>query len=209
MPHTATRPSRRADALHNADKILDAAVACLGHNPDASVSEIAQAAGVGRVTLYGHFSSRETLVEAAMIRVLEEGDRVLEGLDLTGDPGEALRTLIESSWRLTAQASGVLEAAQATLPPGRIHDLHAKPAQRVDELIRRGQAEDVFRADIPVSWLTGALHHLIKGAAVDVSKGRLEDADAPRFISEIMLAALAPADRQRMRETAGVSREQR
>ncbi len=71
MPHTATRPSRRADALHNADKILDAAVACLGHNPYASVSEIAQAAGVGRVTLYGHFSSRETLVEAAMIRVLE------------------------------------------------------------------------------------------------------------------------------------------
>ncbi len=70
MPHTATRPSRRADAQHNADKILDAAVACLGHNPYASVSESAQAAGVGRVTLYGHFS-RETLVEAAMIRVLE------------------------------------------------------------------------------------------------------------------------------------------
>jgi AcrR family transcriptional regulator len=70
MPHTATRPSRRADAQHNADKILDAAVACLGHNPYASVREIAQAAGVGRVTLYGHFS-RETLVEAVMIRVLE------------------------------------------------------------------------------------------------------------------------------------------
>lgn len=192
MAHAATRTARRADARLNAEKILEATVACLNRNPNASVSEIAQEAGVGRVTLYGHFSSREALVEAALARVLAAGESVLASLDLTGDPRESLRTLIESSWLLTARSSAVLEAAQATLPPGRIQELHAKPLQRVEALIRRGQSEGVFRTDLPSSWLTGALHHLMKGAAVDVLKGRLDEEEAPRLISETVLSAYGP-----------------
>ena len=185
----APKAARRADAQRNAEKILDAAVSCLGANPDASVSEIARAAGVGRVTLYGHFPSREALVEAALMRVIEQGEKVLGNLDLTGDPREALRTLIVSGWLLMTEAGAVLEAAQATLPPGRIQELHAKPAQRVEALIRRGQSENVFRADLPATWLTSVLHHVMKGAAVDMRKGRLERADAPRFIAETVLSA--------------------
>jgi TetR/AcrR family transcriptional regulator, mexCD-oprJ operon repressor len=199
--------ARRADARRNVEKILEAAVACLSRNPDASVSEIAQAAGVGRVTLYGHFGSREALIEAALTRVLDEGDQVLAGVDLTGDPREALGVLIESGWLLMAQAGAVLDAARETLPPGRIQELHVKPARRVEDLIRRGQSEGVFRADLPASWLTSALHHLMKGAAVDVGSGRLESADAPRFISETVLAAYAPPRKNdRRRSRRGVAR---
>jgi TetR/AcrR family transcriptional regulator, mexCD-oprJ operon repressor len=190
MPGVETGAPRRADARRNIEKILEAAVASLSRDPEASVGEIAQAAGVGRVTLYGHFGSREALIEAALTRVLEEGDQILDALDLSGDPREALRALIESGWLLTAQAGSVLEAARGTLPPGRVQELHVKPAQRVEELIRRGQSEGVFRADLPASWLTSTLHHLMKGAAADVSGGRLDSADAPRFISETFLAAL-------------------
>ena len=49
---------------------------------------------MGRVTLYGHFPSRDALVEAALTRVLAEGEELLAGLDLTGDPRDALRVLI-------------------------------------------------------------------------------------------------------------------
>ena len=189
MPRTATTTARRADARRNEEKILEAAVDCLSRNPQASASEIAHAAGVGRVTLYGHFSSREALVEAALTRVLDEGDEILGKLDLAGDPREALRSVIEASWLLMAQASAVLEAARASLPPGRIRELHAKPAQRVEALVRRGQSEKAFRADLPATWLANVLHYVMKGAAVDVSKGLLDRADAPRFISETVLAA--------------------
>lgn len=195
MSHASARPARRADARHNADKILDAAVACLSRNADASVSEIAQAAGVGRVTLYGHFPSREVLVDSALSRVLTEGEKVLEGLDLTGNPRDALSSLIRSSWLLLAQSTAVLEAAQASLPPGRVQELHVRPAQRANELIRRGQAEGVFRADLPADWLTSVLHHVMHGAANDVAAGRLDRADAPAFIAETILAAYAPARR--------------
>ncbi|MFE1782667.1 TetR/AcrR family transcriptional regulator [Streptomyces sp. NPDC059506] len=197
MSRPAVKPARRADAQHNAEKILEAAVTCLSRNPDASVSDIAHAAGVGRVTLYGHFPSRADLIEAALARLLGQGDEVLERLDLTGDPREALRVLIESSWLLIAQASAVLEAAQAVLPPGRLHDLHAKPEQRVGDLIGRGQAEGAFRRDLPASWLAGVMHHIIKGAAADVADGRLDRTDAPRFIAETVLGACRPVDEER------------
>jgi TetR/AcrR family transcriptional repressor of mexCD-oprJ operon len=114
--------------------------------------------------------------------------------DLTGDPRQALRTLIESSWRLIADAGAVLEAAQAVLPAGRIRELHAKPAQRAEELIRRGQSEGTFRTDLPPTWLTSVLHHILKGTAADISSGRLDAADAPRFIVATVLAAYADVD---------------
>ncbi|MEH1130844.1 TetR/AcrR family transcriptional regulator, partial [Micromonospora sp. CPCC 206061] len=70
MAHSAARSPRRADARQNAEKIVQAAVTCLGRSAEASMNDIAQEAGVGRVTLYGHFPSREALVEAALIRLL-------------------------------------------------------------------------------------------------------------------------------------------
>jgi len=190
MHRTGARTARRVDAEQNTARILDAAATCLSRSPAASVGEIAQAAGVGRVTVYGHFPSREALIEATLTRLLEQGEAVLAGLDLTGDPRQALRTLIESSWRLIADAGAVLEAAQEVLPPGRIRELHAKPAQRAEELIRRGQSEGAFRSALPPSWLTSVLYHVLKGATADIRGGRLDPADAPRYIVTTLLGLL-------------------
>jgi TetR/AcrR family transcriptional regulator, mexCD-oprJ operon repressor len=198
MPHSATRATRRADARQNAEKIVQAAVACLGRSADASMNDIAQEAGVGRVTLYAHFPSREALVEAALIRLLAQGDEVLEGIDLSGDPRDGLRTLIESGWLLLAQAASVLDAAQASLHPSRVQELHAKPEQRVDTLIRRGQKEGVFRTDFPAHVLASVLHHVLHGAATDVASGRIDPADAPTLVAEMALAICAAPARSTM-----------
>lgn len=55
MSRSVPGATRRADAQQNVERILDAAIDCLSRDSDASVVQIAQAAGVGRVTLYGHF----------------------------------------------------------------------------------------------------------------------------------------------------------
>ncbi|MCW2999640.1 MAG: SpoIIE family protein phosphatase [Solirubrobacterales bacterium] len=61
-------PPRRSDALANVARIVETAAAALGHDPDVSIGEIAQRAGVGRSTLYRHFETREALVEAVRRR---------------------------------------------------------------------------------------------------------------------------------------------
>ena len=62
--------AQRADARRNIAAILDAATECLAHDPEMSIADIAAAAGVGRITLYGHFRTRADLVDAVLVRTV-------------------------------------------------------------------------------------------------------------------------------------------
>jgi AcrR family transcriptional regulator len=186
------QPAKRADARRNVAAILDAGLECLSRNAEASVAEIAQTAGVGRVTLYGHFPSRAELVDAVLTRAIAEGHQALEAVDLGGDPRAALDRLVASSWLLVNQFRSLLLAAQATLPPGRIREVHAGPAARVEGLITRGQAEGAFRTDLPTSWLVGTAQNVMHGAADEINAGRLDPDDAATAISATLLAAFTP-----------------
>jgi TetR/AcrR family transcriptional regulator, mexCD-oprJ operon repressor len=189
-------PARRADAQRNVDAIVDAAIDCLSRRPDTPLAEIAKAAGVGRVTLYGHFASRAELVDATMTRALERGNAVLEPLDLDGDAARALERLITASWPLVEQYRSLLAAAQEELSPARIRELHAGPAARVEHLLSRGQADGSFRTDLPVSWLVATVHNVMHGAAEEINAGRLSPDDAARLISATLLSAFAAPSRR-------------
>jgi AcrR family transcriptional regulator len=190
------QPRKRADALRNIEAILDAAAVRLSQDADASMADIAAAAGLGRVTLYAHFPSRHDLIEATVARTLAEGHLALEEVDLSGDPRGALCRLIASSWLLIAQIGSLMAAAEAELSPERMLELHEQPAARVEELVRRGQDEGVFRTDLPSSWLVPLLHVIMHGAASEIREGRIIHTDAAFVIASSVLAAYTtPGDR--------------
>jgi TetR/AcrR family transcriptional regulator, mexCD-oprJ operon repressor len=89
--------AQRADARRNIAAILDAATDCLARDPDMSIAGIAAAAGVGRITLYGHFKTRAELVDAVLARIVGRADAILDATDTSGEPGEALARLVASS----------------------------------------------------------------------------------------------------------------
>lgn len=189
---TAPRATRRADARRNIASILDAAISCLARDPDASVGDIAQAAGVGRVTLYGHFNGRAELIDAVLTRTLAEADATLDATDTAGDPREALTRLVAASWQIVHQFRSVLHAAQRELPPERIRAIHDRILRRVRTLIERGQRTGQFRRDLPRQWLVTTTFSLMHAAADDSSSGRLDPDDAARVITATLLAALTP-----------------
>lgn len=185
---------RRSDALRNRAAILAAATTVLRADPDASVAQIAQEAAVGRVTLYGHFSTRAELIDAALLNVLDRGNEALGRLDLTGEPAEAFYRLVTSSWRLLDESRSLLAAAQRELPHERIRALHHDHEVRVRQLLERGQHEGAFRSDLPVSWLLATTHAVLHGATDEVAAGRLDPTDAGRFVAATLSAAFAPQD---------------
>jgi AcrR family transcriptional regulator len=191
---TGSRP-RRADAERNVAAILAAAAGCLTEDPDTSVAEIAAAAGVGRMTLYGHFKTRADLLDAVVTRVVAEADGTLDAVDVSGDPRDALARLVAASWLVVDQLRHVLEAAQRELPAERILQAHDQVLGRVQALIERGQAAGAFRADLPVAWLVSLAMNVMHAAAAEVSAGRLASGQAPSVVAGTLLAALtAPGD---------------
>jgi AcrR family transcriptional regulator len=182
----------RADARRNIDAILDAATTCLARDPEASLADIAKHAGVGRVTLYGHFDSRAALIAAVMERAIEETDAALRTADVSGDPATALARLIEATWPNTHRYGAVVVAAERTLDPDALVAAHAGPMQRIQDLLERGRSEGRFRTDLPVDWLVNLLHTVTHAVATAVYRGEVTEDEAPRLIVATMLGTLTP-----------------
>ena len=182
---------KRADARKNIAAILDAATTCLALDPEASINDIAAAAGVGRVTLYGHFDSRATLVAQVVERAMTEADTELETVDLTGDAREALGRLLEASWRVTHRYGGLVLAAQGALPDGVLREAHERPAQRMRRVLRRGRREGTLRKDMPLEWQLTTIQGILHAASGAVHRGELHADRAADLVRATLLAALA------------------
>jgi len=191
---TAKRRSdpKRSDALRNIEAILEAATNCLARDPDASINAIAQAAGVGRVTLYGHFESRAVLVAHVVDRAMQQTDEALEALDLGGDPREALTRLVDVSWQLSDRFGALVIAGEQVLAPEQVREAHARPMARWQRVLRRGRKEGCFRKDMPLDWQVTAIHSIIHAASGAVHRGELGRDRAPAVVRATVLGLLTP-----------------
>ncbi|MEU6749951.1 TetR/AcrR family transcriptional regulator [Spirillospora sp. NPDC046719] len=181
--------ARRADARRNAEAILDAAVACLARDPDASVVDIAASAGVGRVTLYGHFKTRGELIDAALVRTVRHADEVLDATDTAGDPVEAFTRLVAASWQIVDQFGNILLAAQRELPAERIRGVHDRVLRRIRSVIQRGRSTGAFRTDLPMRWMVTTVFSLVHAGAEDAAAGRVKADQVAGLITTTLLAA--------------------
>ena len=193
---SAPAVNQRADAQRSRAKILAATPVALRKNPDASVADIAAEAGVGRMTLYGHFANREALIDATLTDSLEQAEGVLGGVPLDGDPAAALEALITSSWTLLERVRSVLVVAQRELPAARIREMHEVAEGRMHGLFERGQREGFFRADLPVSWMLAVTHLAMNAAAEEVTAGRIARKDAAELIIGTLLPAFSATKRR-------------
>lgn len=185
---TAER-AQRADARRNVAVILEAATQCLARDPDVSIADIAAHAGVGRITVYGHFKTRPELVDAVLTHVIKQADEILRGTDTSGPPAAALERLVRSSWQIVHQFRNILAAAQRELPADRIRGLHDRVLRRVTAVISNGQRSGDFRTDLPKKWLTNVAFALMHAAADEVNAGRLSQDRAAEYLTRTLLAA--------------------
>jgi len=170
---------------------MDAAVTCLAANPRASMAEIAQFACVGRVTLYGHFSSRRDLIEAIVEATMREVDERLGGLTLDGAPLAALDLLVTSSWQIIERFHGLVGAAEQELGIDRIRDHHDQTMLRVRGLIERGQNDGSFRTDQSSVWLTVCFFSILHGASTEIRAGRLPEREATSSVGSTIRALVS------------------
>jgi AcrR family transcriptional regulator len=186
---------RRADAERNIAAILDAAITCLSERPQATLADIARAAGVGRVTLYGHFPSREALVSAALDRAMAEvvdaSNAVTARMPADAPADEILREHIHSGWDVLDRHRRLFTVAERMLPADQLRSRHGPALGDFHVLIERGQGEGRFRRDLPVDWLVTVVYSLFHAAAETVNNGSVERAEAAAVLDATILPLLA------------------
>ena len=187
-PETATPTRRRrSDARRSIDAILTGARAVLGERPDASMEDVAAAAGVTRQTVYAHFSSRDALIAALLEAAGAETVDAIDAARLDAvPPVDALRRYLDIGWQLIRRYPFLLVPALARTPPGN-EATHLAGTARLEQLIRRGQGAGDFDRALPAGWLAAAVIGLGHTAADEVAAGRLTADEAYTVFSQSAL----------------------
>ncbi|WP_405648663.1 TetR/AcrR family transcriptional regulator [Streptomyces sp. NBC_00019] len=195
MASMTTGNTSRADA--NRRRILDVALAELLRDPDASMDQIARAAGVVRRTVYGHFPSREallsTLVDGAVEAVAAADEAGRKGVE---DPAQALAASTLAVWEVADRYRILVALAQRSVTMQGIRERLAPVRESSEELLRRGLDEGVFVSVLPVPALAYVHEQLVFAVMEAVNDGLLAPEEAGRSAAvTVLTAAGVPASR--------------
>jgi AcrR family transcriptional regulator len=191
----------RADALENRKRLLEAANTMFRERGiDVSVAEIADAAGVGRGTLFRNFSSKDHLIAAVVSERMQEavsGGRML--LNSSGDDAELLFTFITEIVVRQQENRALLEAASdAFLVYPEVCEAHDAFFHLLADVVKRSQDAGSVRPEVtPMDVML-----LIKGLCMTPAVfGEVDNNVVLRQIDLIRAALSTPAYSRPLRGT--------
>jgi len=180
----------RADAASNRERLIAVALPLLVADQHATMSEIAAAADVGRVTLYNHFATREALVNEVFQRQLAEAEVALNLDDPTRPAAERLAGCVAMSWRSVASIVGLTAAVAAEIGPERMREGHERLIRSVQTIITAGTTSGAFGSELPARWLAEVYFDLVHGAVLRANTGSESDELMVSRLTQTMLAVV-------------------
>ena len=170
--------------------IVEGAIRLLNVNADATMTEVAVAAGVGRATLHRHFRTKADLLRAIGARCIEETNAAVLAVDSANRPAaDRLRALLHAVIPLGDR--------YAFLRFERVEDevLRAAYEAQLDwtaALVEDLKTEGAVAHDVPTRWAVAQIDQLIWTAWSAVSTWRLSPDDAADLALRTLLNGLKP-----------------
>ncbi|WP_369254866.1 TetR/AcrR family transcriptional regulator [Streptomyces sp. R35] len=188
-----TGSARRQSQLTRA-RILEAAREQLGRDPDSSLSDIAEAAGVVRRTVYDHFAGRSALVEGIVADAAESLRRALATVTAPGpDAVTAMARFVLALWPVGDRYRTLLRLTPQDLRAERVNEILAPARDMATAIIEQGQRQGVFHTSIPPGPLSRALEGLMLALLECVNAGTYGD-DGTRTATAALIAVGADRD---------------
>jgi AcrR family transcriptional regulator len=153
----------RADAERSVRAILEAAERVLAEDAGASMEQIAEAAGLTRITVHRRFANRQALLEALSVSAMQQLLETIE--DARPNSAPALVALyrvtanvlrVKSAWRFTLTHNTSLSDAAAAL--------WAEIDARTVELLSRAQREGLLAPATDLDWMRQVYYALLTEA---------------------------------------------
>ncbi|WP_413600286.1 TetR/AcrR family transcriptional regulator [Curtobacterium sp. Curtsp57] len=172
------RPRARiAEARRNRQTLLDTATRLFaeGTGPVA-LETIARAAGVGIGTLYRHFPTRETLVEAVTLDQMAHLRETSTTLLATRQPVEAFREWLGAFARWSRTKHGMLDTLSKIMTTGNLDagSLRATLTATVGLFLDAGIQDGTFRDDVPAGDIAALLASTLVTHSAEAQQDQLD-----------------------------------
>ncbi|WP_328747116.1 TetR/AcrR family transcriptional regulator [Streptomyces sp. NBC_00285] len=155
----------RADAERSVRAILEAAERVLANDAGASMEQIAEAAGLTRITVHRRFANRQALLEALAVSAKQQL------LDAIGEARPDSAPALVALYRVTANVLRVKDTWRFTLSHATPHTSAAAAIwEEIDtytlELLARAQNEGLLAPDADLDW-TRQVYYALLSEALD------------------------------------------
>ncbi|MFF1447669.1 TetR/AcrR family transcriptional regulator [Streptomyces sp. NPDC058274] len=194
MTETAKATPQRRHAQANRRRILEAARESLSVDPDTTIDDIARAAGVARRTLYGHFASREELLDALADDAVETVRQTFVELRVPGEaPDVALARFTLAVWGIGDRYRMLIALGRRGLKGG-IHGVLTPVRALATELLAEGQRDGVFADHLPAEVLAHAHESMVISLLESVNNGTWEGSASAATTAILLASGRTPAE---------------
>lgn len=185
----AAEAKPRADSARNRETLIAVATEAFASAEDEpSMRAIARAAGVGIATLYRHFPTRESLVEAVYQDQVQRLTRGARELLKKRPPDEALRRWMDLFANWLATKHGMTNTLLAMIDSGNISHLQTRDEllSAIATILDAGSAAGVLRADVSPEDIAASLLGIFTVA------GKAAQRPQARRLLDLLMAGLRP-----------------
>ncbi|MDB5059905.1 MAG: TetR family transcriptional regulator [Chloroflexi bacterium] len=158
----------RSDSVENRERVLAAArVVFAEHGMDALIPDVAALAGVGKGTVYRHFPTKESLMQALLDDYWRNMELLLKNALAGDDPWLGFVSLITGIFTIKAEHRAACDIMMASPTQRPSTPLSGRLNEALTTLFERAQAAGSARRDVPVQTMPVMVRSL--SAAVKAS----------------------------------------
>lgn len=174
----------------NRETLLRRAMIALVNDRSASLADVAAQVGVSRTTLHRRFATREVLLTEVARFALDEVDRIYDAMGVDDEPViRAVETMGEMVLDIGA-AYTLLWAQPFIVDRAEFHLRREAQDERFERFAARGQADRIFRTDMPAGWVGMSIAFQASALSIGVRIGYIRERGVQRLFVRTALGGV-------------------
>lgn len=172
--------------------LLDASFTVLLVNPNASLSEIASQAGVGRATLYRHYPTREHLISAIAVESLHLIQAEMTPIEESKMTGlAAVNELVKRLLPLADRFHFLQMVWTLVEMDKQVWQLYGEQMAIIRGWVAQGQAEGEINSNLSVVWIVSVIDSMMYSASWLIANGDMAAEQVQAQCAEMLSHGIA------------------
>lgn len=145
-------------------------------NRDATLSDIAQHAGVGRTTLYRLYKTKGEIVKAVAVHCLDTFDQAAKDVEQEAQSAlHAIHLLFKAMLPLSAELEFLMKLGDIAEDDPEVQKMYHKHHAEMAELVELAKTEGSINPSLPTPWIVNLIEGLFYTTWVSMTDAALDN----------------------------------